>query len=117
MNNKWFTLVELIVVITILAILWTIALYYNKCDWDLIRSEGICMTQDNKDQKEIERQKQWDINADKRTEKYNIKFCIGQAKKLINWTMSDTWGNDEYNTKFPTELMDKVYFDCINKIK
>ena len=45
MNRKWFTLVELIVVITILAILWTIAFlsfqWYTKSSRDTVRINDI----------------------------------------------------------------------------
>ena len=51
-------------------------------------------------------------------EEYNNKIrynCKENAKDMVDGTMSDTWGNDEYNTAPPTTLMEKVYFECLEK--
>ena len=113
-GQKAFTLVELLVVIIILAICWAMG-------WDILSSSQkeakplVCSQWEVKHYNYSNRCQQVDAYNEMKY-KADVIFCTKQAREMIDGTMSDTWGNDDYDTTAPSELMDKVYFNCLNNL-
>lgn len=42
--------------------------------------------------------------------------CMMEVRKY-SVSLSDTWGNEEYNTEPVSIFADKVYFDCLTSMK